>query len=131
MKNTCRVISPMEIDSSAPSVARQTVRESLAKLGVTGNLAGDILVVVSELVSNAVEHGGGYDGLEIDHEGDQLTIRVYDRSSSLPRPRVPEPLTPRSRGLQLVNAVVPSWGSEKCEGGKYIWVRFTLPSSDA
>lgn len=121
----------MEIDSAAPSVARQTVREALAELNVTGNLAGDILLVVSELVSNAVEHGGGYDGLEIDHEDDQLTIRVYDRSPEPPEPRTPKPLTPRSRGLQLVKAVAPDWGSEKCETGKYVWVRFTVPSDNS
>jgi anti-sigma regulatory factor (Ser/Thr protein kinase) len=121
----------MEIDSSAPSEARQTIRESLAKLRVTGNLADDVLLVVSELVSNAVEHGGGFDGLEIDPDGDQLTIRVYDRSPSPPLPRKPRPLTPRSRGLQLVEAIAPCWGSEKCESGKYVWVRFALLSGDA
>ncbi|MDT7726293.1 MAG: hypothetical protein QOI21_2869 [Actinomycetota bacterium] len=121
----------MEIDSSAPSEARQTVRGSLAELGVTGNLAEDILLVVSELVSNAVEHGGGFDGLEIDPDGDLLTIRVYDRSPSPPLPRKPRPLTPRSRGLQLVEAIAPYWGSEKCESGKYVWVRFALLSGDA
>jgi anti-sigma regulatory factor (Ser/Thr protein kinase) len=120
----------MEMDSAAPSVARQTVREALAELGVDGNLTGDILLVVSELVSNAVEHGTGYDGLEIDHEDDQLTIRVYDRSPEPPNPRVPQTMVPRSRGLQLVEAVAPAWGSEKCETGKFVWVRFTLPPGD-
>ena len=114
----------MDIDSSAPSLARQRVGKTLAGLGVDGQLAEDILLVTSELVSNAVEHGGGCDRLEIDHDDDQLTIRVYDRNTIRPEPRVTEPLAPRSRGLRLVDALAPLWGSEVCDGGKYVWARF-------
>lgn len=125
MASTCRVID-VEIDWAAPAAARRTVREALTKLGVAADLTADILVVTSELVSNAVEHGGGYDGLEIDQAGDRLTIRVYDRSTTYPKPRAVEPLIPRSRGLWLVDALAPVWGSEECEGGKYVWACFTV-----
>jgi anti-sigma regulatory factor (Ser/Thr protein kinase) len=114
----------MDTDLSAPSLARQTVRKALAGLGVDGQLAEDILLVTSELVSNAVEHGGGCDRLEIDHDDDQVTICVYDRNTVRPEPRVAAPLAPRSRGLRLVNALTPLWGSEACDGGKYVWARF-------
>lgn len=116
----------MEIDSAAPAAARRTVRDALAKLGVAEDLMADILVVTSELVSNAVEHGDGYDGLEIYRVGDQLTIRVYDRGKTHPKPRMAEPLTPRSRGLWLVDALAPAWGSEEREGGKFVWASFTV-----
>jgi anti-sigma regulatory factor (Ser/Thr protein kinase) len=116
----------MEIDAAAPGLARRTVRETLAKIGVPDELTADILVVTSELVSNAVEHGDGFDGMELDHDGDQFTVRVYDHSTVRPKPREVEPLTPRSRGLMLVDALAPAWGSEECEGGKFVWARFTV-----
>jgi len=118
----------MAIDSSTPARARQTVRETLAKLGVAGRLAEDIVLATSELVSNAIEHGGGYDRLEIDYHGAELTTRVYDRNQN--RPRLQDTGNTgreRGRGLRLVDAIANAWGHREATGGKYVWARFTLP----
>jgi len=117
----------MEIDAAAPSQARHEVRRAIAALGVNGDLADDIVLVTSELVTNAVEHGGGQCRFEIDHTDGALTIRVYDPSPDRPVPRAPKEPTPRGRGLWLVERLANAWGSDESANGKCVWARFVLP----
>jgi anti-sigma regulatory factor (Ser/Thr protein kinase) len=117
----------MESDATAPSQARQEVRRAISVLGLNGDLAEDIVLVTSELVTNAVEHGGGQCRFEIDHSDGVLTIRVYDPGSDRPAPRAPKAPAPRGRGLWLVERLANAWGSEDSANGKCVWARFVLP----
>ncbi|MFD3537705.1 ATP-binding protein [Streptomyces sp. NPDC058664] len=47
---------------------------------------GDALLVTSELVSNALRHGGGLTGFDVESDGDAVTITVADASDELPHP---------------------------------------------
>lgn len=71
-------------DPTAPTVARRLVRQALAELGVATELIDDAVLATSELVANAVEHGGGPDRLELEHDSEQFTLRVFDRSQAPP-----------------------------------------------
>jgi anti-sigma regulatory factor (Ser/Thr protein kinase) len=117
----------MELDATAPSQARQEVRRAIAALGLAGDLADDIVLVTSELVTNAVEHGGGQCRFEVEHGDGVLTVRVYDPSPELPVPQAPKDPTPRGRGLWLVERLATAWGSEESADGKCVWARFVLP----
>jgi anti-sigma regulatory factor (Ser/Thr protein kinase) len=117
----------MDSDISAPATARQEVRRALGVLGVSGELADDIVLVTSELVTNAVEHGGGRCRFEVVGEGSAVTLRVYDPSADRPTPRAPQEPTPRGRGLWLVERLASAWGSELYGDGKCVWARFDLP----
>ncbi|SDZ44929.1 Anti-sigma regulatory factor (Ser/Thr protein kinase) [Amycolatopsis xylanica] len=113
-------------DPTAPTVARRVVRQALAELGVADDLIDDAVLATSELVTNAVEHGGGPDRLELEHDSEQFTLRVFDRSPSPPAQRTPGPAKARSRGLLLVQAVAVEWGSDPDGRGKGVWARFAL-----
>ncbi|WP_370946171.1 ATP-binding protein [Amycolatopsis sp. cg5] len=115
-------------DQTAPAMARRVVRQALAELGITADLVDDAVLAVSELVTNAVEHGGGPDRLELDHDSEQFTLSVFDRSTAPPEQRTPEPTAARSRGLLLVQAVATQWGSDPDGRGKGVWARFALRS---
>jgi anti-sigma regulatory factor (Ser/Thr protein kinase) len=52
--------------------------------------ADSLILVVSELVTNAVRHGGGRYTLALSASPDALTVTVGDRSSVRPRPRTPD-----------------------------------------
>lgn len=117
----------MDSDISAPATARREVRRALAVLGLPGELADDIVLVTSELVTNAVEHGGGRCRFDVAQEEGVVTIRVYDPSPDKPVPRAPQEPTPRGRGLWLVERLSSAWGSETYEDGKCVWARFVLP----
>ncbi|QMU71806.1 ATP-binding protein [Streptacidiphilus sp. P02-A3a] len=53
-------------------------------------LEADALLLVSELVSNAVRHAPGPCVLELDDDGADLVIAVSDTSDSLPHQRRPD-----------------------------------------
>lgn len=52
--------------------------------------AETVLLVVSELVTNALRHGGGTFTLDLTAQADGVEVAVHDRSSRLPRMRTPD-----------------------------------------
>lgn len=73
--------------------ARDHLREFLAahNHAITSATLRDSLLVVSELVTNAVVHAPGPCVLHIEYNNGVLTIAVRDTSSTLPVPRIPDP----------------------------------------
>ena len=83
----------------------------------------DAALLVSELVSNVVDHvqGEAVLTLELALAGDWLRISVADGSAVRPVVRELQQGRPRGRGLQLVEAIADRWGAEDHHGGKRIW----------
>ena len=76
-------------DASAPRIAREAVHDALAGYSVD---ARDVAVLlVDELVTNALVHGHGQIGLRVEDSPDWIRVRVSDSDSSLPTPPAPEP----------------------------------------
>lgn len=77
----------------AVAQARDHVREFLAADGhaVAPGTLRDSLLVVSELVTNAVVHAPGPCVLHVGYDHGALAIAVRDTSPALPVPRVPNP----------------------------------------
>jgi anti-sigma regulatory factor (Ser/Thr protein kinase) len=133
----------LALGPDAPGKARRAVRSVLDACGVRNvDLRADAALVASELVTNAVRHGGDRLGLELDvdlpsaagdpdpdvTEGAPVTVRVAvrDGSAVLPRPQVVDDALADAhesgRGLVLVAAVADDWGTETTpEGGKRVW----------
>lgn len=129
----------------APGSARALLRTALAEwtaLGLPGaehltdRLAADALLVVSELVTNAVVHAGTAVEFECRLEGDDqdtaaLVVEVCDHHPSrAPRGSEPDPAhdTPEyGRGLRLVGALCEAWGITYRTGRKTVWAR--LPAA--
>ncbi|OZM70116.1 anti-sigma regulatory factor [Amycolatopsis antarctica] len=111
-------------EQRAPSVARHAVAEVLRALDVSEDLKADILLVTSELVTNAVEHGGAPTHLRVERKGRELAVRVTDGGGGTPAVASPDPLTERSRGLWLVDALAQEWRCEELSEGKEIVALF-------
>ena len=122
-----RVLLPADV--TAPALARHEVRAAMLRFGVREDQLDDVLLATSELVTNAFEHGERPQRLELEYDGERLTLRVHDTGRMLPELRAPSPAEARSRGLVLVQALSLSWGFERCPGGKYVWAVFQLPDS--
>ncbi|MEU8820524.1 ATP-binding protein [Actinoplanes sp. NPDC048796] len=75
-------------------------------------------LVISELVTNAVQHGGGSVRLDIEAHDTQVVLSVADGSSVIPRRR--EPDGRGGRGLTLVEACTVRWYVEDFRGGKRV-----------
>lgn len=79
------------------------------------------MLAVSELVSNAVVHGGSDVRLRLRLE-DDLRIEVTDRRpAAAVRPRALDPGRIGGRGLQLVDHMSRAWGVARSAGAKTVW----------
>ncbi|MFF9912651.1 ATP-binding protein [Streptomyces sp. NPDC013457] len=90
---------------------------------VVGNVAvDDILLLVSEVVANACDHGGTPYELRLDRTGRRLWVQVSDTSPVHPRPRGPHRASSTSgHGLYLLERLSAGWGSVPRGKGKAVW----------
>lgn len=93
--------------------------------------ADDILLLVSELVTNACRHANGPDQLVLHATGRQLRIDVLDGVAAPPQRRVPHrPGQPGGHGLHTVALLASRWGTTaRSDGpGKSVWIEIDLPA---
>ncbi|MPY61661.1 SpoIIE family protein phosphatase [Streptomyces spongiae] len=93
-----------------------------------GDEADAVLLIVSELVTNALVHTQGAVRLDLTHAGDRVRIAVTDSSPRAPaKPVVVDWESTGGRGLFLVEAMSASWGSVPVGGGKQVWSEIVVP----
>ncbi|MEU9079487.1 ATP-binding protein [Kitasatospora sp. NPDC004745] len=88
----------------------------------------DVLLMVSELVTNACLHAGGPRELRLRWDGERLRVEVVDASPVPPRlqPLI-DPGRPGGHGLRVVDRLARSWGSLPEGGGKAVWLEVPSP----
>ncbi len=99
---------------------RGHVRAALAGWGVVGRMAEDVVLVVSELATNAVEHARTPLTVALDRDADGVRVRVRDHSPDPPVVRSTEDDPRRGWGLRMITEVA-SWGWEPHPDGKTVW----------
>jgi anti-sigma regulatory factor (Ser/Thr protein kinase) len=118
---------------SLPSVetsveaARRAVSTALEDAGVDEEVRCDALLLVSELVTNAIRHGSPPVELRVRCDDACLIITVSDGSTAAPAPRPLDPHTLGGRGLALVDLLTADWGSHPTGSGKTVWCVIPLP----
>jgi len=112
----------------APAEARAQVGRWVRSLDVHPALHRDILLAVSELVTNALVHAGAVPSVSIGVAGDVIRLEVRDPSVQPPVQRAAGGAD-GGFGLRLVDAVSDSWGYDPVEGGKVVWAQFDLSRS--
>src|SRR3954447_20477967 len=124
---TARATLDLPGDDGAPARARRMVGDFLHAWRIEdGDVRAGALVVISELVTNAIVHGGGHVSLEVDCDRDRLRLSVLDGSSAVPQPRGPRQLEGHGRGLRLVQAMSTRWGVDSRPPGKRVWAELDL-----
>ncbi|MCX2949349.1 ATP-binding protein [Lentzea sp. NEAU-D7] len=103
--------------------ARQVVREAAASWELSEDLSDDAQLVVTELVSNGIDHGEGPITLTVSRKAGGMLVEVRDESPKLPELRPVDPSSPRGRGMQLVQALSVEWGTRPQNGGKVVWAQ--------
>jgi anti-sigma regulatory factor (Ser/Thr protein kinase) len=83
----------------------------------------DVLLVITELVDNVVQHTDGGGELHLIRDDDTVWIEVHDHSREFPLLQRTDPRRPGGRGLLLVAAVTDRWGSKPTPTGKLVWAR--------
>lgn len=89
----------------------------------------DVLLLVSELVTNACLHAGGPQELALQNNGRNLRVEVADADPREPRRRPRNDLAqPGGHGLIILERLARSWGSEPRGSGKVVWLEVGLSS---
>ncbi|MGV4983788.1 ATP-binding protein [Streptomyces sp. NPDC001709] len=91
-----------------------------------GRADGELLLLVSELVTNADRHSNGPYILELEGTDSSVTVCVYDSSSALPRRFPKDPERVGRHGLEIVYALASEVSAERVPVGKRVRARFEL-----
>jgi anti-sigma regulatory factor (Ser/Thr protein kinase) len=109
---------------SAGALARAALRERFAG-GLRRSTFADLELVVSELVTNAVEHGNGTVRVEVTQTDREVRGFVSDRGSGFDYElRAFGDTKASGRGLAIVNALVTQWGIRR--GSTQVWFAISL-----
>lgn len=93
--------------------------------------AEDVLLVVSELVTNACLHAEGPESLRVLRLAGVLRLEVADRGAGQPAPRTPHRAgRPGGHGMFIVQRLCRSWGIDRVPGapGKTVWAELAAPA---
>jgi anti-sigma regulatory factor (Ser/Thr protein kinase) len=104
---------------SAGTMARREVERCFSRR-LADPLIGDIKLVVSELVTNAVEHGAGDIRLVVHAMADHVRVEVSDEGRGFIAPGH----APCERGLSVVDAVAERWGVSP--GNTRVWCHLAV-----
>ena len=120
---------PLAEGLHAPAEARAWVAGALPLLPTA--VTDDVLLVVSELVTNAVRHGGAGIELALTVLPDRVRVAVSDSGATLPvvAPGQPAVDRPTGRGLLIVAATARDWGVDRggTRPGKTVWAEVVRP----
>ncbi|MFJ9706076.1 ATP-binding protein [Streptomyces sp. NPDC101234] len=93
--------------------------------------AEDVLLVVSELVTNACLHAEGPDELLLACDRKVIRVEVSDRGTGQPAPRTPHRAgRPGGHGMFIVQRLCLDWGVVRTPGaaGKTVWAELGAPA---
>ncbi|HSE09323.1 MAG TPA: ATP-binding SpoIIE family protein phosphatase, partial [Nocardioidaceae bacterium] len=119
-------------DRATRSLPAQAMSVPLARSWAEGWLAGSpvpphlrdtAVLVVSELVTNAVRQGDGTVRAMLETRGSSLLIEVFDESHRMPTLSDYAVDATWGRGLHLIDTVCSGWGVNEQLDGKAVWAR--------
>jgi len=121
----------LPLDSSVKT-ARDWAREHLRSLGweeSAPETLDDVLLTISELVTNAHVHARSAADLVLTWDSTCLHVSVHDRSRRLPVPRPADTERAGGRGMLLVDALADTWQARPCPDGKVVYACFRPPDT--
>ena len=128
IRSTCL---PLVLDARAPAQARLFTTSRCEHL--PPGILAEVLLLTTELVNNALWHGGGDASLDLRVTERSVTVGVTDGGGGQVR-LLPKFLWPESgHGLRLVDDLADRWGVEPADGtpGKRVWFDRTWEIPDA
>ena len=124
-----QVQTAVQADPAEVGRARHWARSRLSGCGIAldASLADTLVLVVSELVTNAVVHTGSPAVLRLvfpvgqGSERRPVRVEVTDASEAPPAQRVAPDEATSGRGLELVSVLTDRWGWCPDGTGKRVW----------
>jgi serine/threonine-protein kinase RsbW len=112
--------------AQAIPAARHYVADVLG--GLDPDTVYAVQLMVSELATNCVRHGGTPFDLTIDLRPREVRVEVTDIGPGTPTVRSPSPTDPTGRGLRIVESLSNQWGVETRPDhpGKKVWFTYRI-----
>jgi anti-sigma regulatory factor (Ser/Thr protein kinase) len=101
--------------------ARSFLAAALDGWDVEPALRSDAVLIVSELVTNAIMHGRPPIELRVRCTPEHVLLEVDDGATALPRRQRPTPDDEHGRGLVLTAMIADRWGTRPLRDGKSVW----------
>lgn len=119
----------VELNTSVPPLAE--IRRWLAAVLVefAEDVLQDLMLISTELVTNAYEHADMPRRLRVRRSRDRHTVRIEVEDGSPGRMPVVGTSSLgefRGRGLIMVAALSQRWGTHRTSDGKTVWAQLTL-----
>ncbi len=114
------------------AVARQRLAADLLAAGIFAGAVGDAVLVVSELLSNAIRHARPLPGASVQVawalDEDAVEVAVSD-GGALTRPTLAQATVSSlgGRGLAVVEYLARAWGVRSEDGGLTVWAVLAAP----
>ncbi|MFG1708222.1 ATP-binding protein [Nonomuraea sp. M3C6] len=109
---------PLHEDARTVGHARAAIRHELSALTLSSDLIDDAVLMVSELITNALLYGDGPYELVLHIDTKEIMCVVVDSSPLLPAPSPPDVQAEHGRGLRIVARL--SDGFYGCHPQRYI-----------
>jgi anti-sigma regulatory factor (Ser/Thr protein kinase) len=108
------------------TLARHALASELASLGVADDARQDAMLVMSELVSNAVKHAAPLPGGEVrvhwSIAADCLHLEITDGGAvTRPNPAIATAFALGGRGLDIVRTISDQWGVTQDGNSVTVW----------
>ncbi|HEY7485048.1 MAG TPA: ATP-binding protein [Streptosporangiaceae bacterium] len=117
----------LPVDPKTAAHARTLTRNALHRWRIPASEdRDDIVLMVDELVTNAVLHGDGPVGLRLSIDGPKVRCEVTDANPLVPQPCDPAADAEAGRGLLLVTAIAAEFGAMPGGYGKIVWFTHVL-----
>lgn len=110
----------LPLDPSSVRVARAQASDVLEAYGWEPR-SHDVQLIVSELVTNALDQQASEVELFMQFRGDRLHLEVCDWGGRAPVRHDTPADEPGGKGLNIVNRLADDWGSEIRDGRTTVW----------
>lgn len=115
------------------AVARQRLAADLSAAGIFAGAVGDAVLVVSELLSNAIRHARPLPGSSVQVawavDDDAVEVAVSDGGAvTRPTPAQATVSSLGGRGLGIVDYLARNWGVRADDDGLTVWAVLAAPA---
>ncbi len=111
-----------------------TARHFVSKViaDIPQEIADQVALMVSELATNAVRHGGTAFEVRVERTSEELCVEVADSGQGLPTVRQALPRDSSGRGLRIIESLADNWGVRPANDGpgKTVWFTLSLSSAE-
>jgi serine/threonine-protein kinase RsbW len=134
--SVAEVLYTARFDLANLKEVRREIDGRLRLVGLSHDRTDDFVVAINEVLTNAVEHGGGIGTVELSQADGHFRCVVHDRGRGIPHDvecnRRPDATTERGRGLWLAFALCADLVIDSSLGGTTVTLAINVaaPAAD-